>query len=162
MNPSGSNRIGPSGGWSPISSTWRLRQPGRSYFSLVIPPPNVTGSLHMGHMFEHCDHRRAGALAAHVRRKLRCGFRAPITPGSRRRSWWRGNWPSEGLTRQRPGAREVRRARLEVEGRIRRQDRRADEAGRRELRLDPRARSRWNRGFPARCARRSCGCTKRA
>ena len=23
------------------------------YFSLVIPPPNVTGSLHMGHMFEH-------------------------------------------------------------------------------------------------------------
>src|SRR5437016_7280510 len=27
--------------------------PGESYFSLVIPPPNVTGSLHMGHMFEH-------------------------------------------------------------------------------------------------------------
>jgi valyl-tRNA synthetase len=26
--------------------------PGR-YFSLVIPPPNVTGSLHMGHMLEH-------------------------------------------------------------------------------------------------------------
>src|SRR5690349_11635312 len=24
-----------------------------NYFSLVIPPPNVTGSLHMGHMFEH-------------------------------------------------------------------------------------------------------------
>jgi valyl-tRNA synthetase len=23
------------------------------YFSLVIPPPNVTGSLHIGHMFEH-------------------------------------------------------------------------------------------------------------
>jgi valyl-tRNA synthetase len=27
-------------------------RPGR-YFSLVIPPPNVTGSLHMGHMLEH-------------------------------------------------------------------------------------------------------------
>jgi valyl-tRNA synthetase len=27
--------------------------PGDAYFSLVIPPPNVTGSLHMGHMFEH-------------------------------------------------------------------------------------------------------------
>src|SRR5258708_40281897 len=26
---------------------------GEPYFSLVIPPPNVTGSLHMGHMFEH-------------------------------------------------------------------------------------------------------------
>ena len=28
-------------------------KPGDPYFSLVIPPPNVTGSLHMGHMFEH-------------------------------------------------------------------------------------------------------------
>jgi valyl-tRNA synthetase len=28
-------------------------RPGENYFSLVIPPPNVTGSLHMGHMFEH-------------------------------------------------------------------------------------------------------------
>jgi valyl-tRNA synthetase len=27
--------------------------PGEPYFSLVIPPPNITGSLHMGHMFEH-------------------------------------------------------------------------------------------------------------
>ncbi|MGH9483281.1 MAG: class I tRNA ligase family protein, partial [Terriglobales bacterium] len=25
----------------------------RSMWSLVIPPPNVTGSLHMGHMLEH-------------------------------------------------------------------------------------------------------------
>ena len=24
-----------------------------AYFSLVIPPPNVTGSLHMGHMLDH-------------------------------------------------------------------------------------------------------------
>src|SRR5712692_8642084 len=28
-------------------------KPGEPYFSLVIPPPNVTRSLHMGHMFEH-------------------------------------------------------------------------------------------------------------
>src|SRR5262245_57185349 len=28
-------------------------RPGEPYFSLVIPPPNVTGSLHMGHRFEH-------------------------------------------------------------------------------------------------------------
>jgi valyl-tRNA synthetase len=25
------------------------------YFSLVIPPPNVTGVLHMGHMLEHTE-----------------------------------------------------------------------------------------------------------
>src|ERR1035437_6073056 len=40
--------------------------PGR-VFSLVIPPPNVTGSLHIGHMLEHTEidvtirlHRMAG------------------------------------------------------------------------------------------------------
>jgi valyl-tRNA synthetase len=29
--------------------------PGRPVFSLVIPPPNVTGVLHMGHMLEHTE-----------------------------------------------------------------------------------------------------------
>jgi valyl-tRNA synthetase len=29
--------------------------PGKSSFSLVIPPPNVTGSLHIGHMLEHTE-----------------------------------------------------------------------------------------------------------
>src|SRR5712692_9287049 len=28
-------------------------KPGQPVFSLVIPPPNVTGSLHIGHMLEH-------------------------------------------------------------------------------------------------------------
>src|SRR5258706_5185727 len=27
----------------------------RRVFSLVIPPPNVTGSLHIGHMLEHSE-----------------------------------------------------------------------------------------------------------
>lgn len=30
--------------------------PKRPYFSIVIPPPNVTGTLHMGHAFEHTLH----------------------------------------------------------------------------------------------------------
>jgi valyl-tRNA synthetase len=29
--------------------------PARPTFSLVIPPPNITGSLHMGHMLEHTE-----------------------------------------------------------------------------------------------------------
>jgi len=29
--------------------------PARARFSLVIPPPNVTGSLHIGHMLEHTE-----------------------------------------------------------------------------------------------------------
>ncbi|MBI5282426.1 MAG: valine--tRNA ligase [Candidatus Solibacter usitatus] len=32
-----------------------VRLPGRDVFSLVIPPPNVTGSLHIGHMLEHTE-----------------------------------------------------------------------------------------------------------
>ncbi len=31
------------------------KKAGRPVFSLVIPPPNVTGSLHMGHMLEHTE-----------------------------------------------------------------------------------------------------------
>jgi valyl-tRNA synthetase len=30
-------------------------EPARPRFSLVIPPPNVTGSLHIGHMLEHTE-----------------------------------------------------------------------------------------------------------
>ncbi len=32
-----------------------LTPPGREVFSLVIPPPNVTGMLHIGHMLEHTE-----------------------------------------------------------------------------------------------------------
>ncbi|MFZ5928478.1 MAG: valine--tRNA ligase [Acidobacteriota bacterium] len=31
------------------------KQDGKEVFSLVIPPPNVTGSLHIGHMLEHTE-----------------------------------------------------------------------------------------------------------
>jgi valyl-tRNA synthetase len=31
----------------------QLRPPDKGTYSLAIPPPNVTGSLHMGHMLEH-------------------------------------------------------------------------------------------------------------
>jgi valyl-tRNA synthetase len=40
--------------WWVEHNTYRAEaHPGQPYFSLAIPPPNVTGSLHMGHMFEH-------------------------------------------------------------------------------------------------------------
>jgi len=38
------------------SGIFRPRRSGQApIFSLVIPPPNVTGSLHMGHMLEHTE-----------------------------------------------------------------------------------------------------------
>src|SRR3982074_3833256 len=30
-------------------------KPGQKIFSIVIPPPNVTGSLHIGHMLDHTE-----------------------------------------------------------------------------------------------------------
>ena len=35
------------------SSLQILIHPVRNAFSIVLPPPNVTGSLHMGHAFQH-------------------------------------------------------------------------------------------------------------
>ncbi len=49
--------------------------PGTPYFSLVIPPPNVTGSLHMGHMFEH------SIIDAQVRWQRMCGKVTLWVPG---------------------------------------------------------------------------------
>ena len=90
--------------------------PGEPYFSLAIPPPNVTGSLHMGHMFEH------SIIDAQIRWRrmkrrdgIRCGCRAPTTRASRRRSWWSGRSPPR-VYQARPGPREIRSARVEVEG----------------------------------------------
>ena len=45
-------------------------------FSVVIPPPNVTGSLHMGHAFEHA------LIDATIRRKRMQGYRALWLPGT--------------------------------------------------------------------------------
>jgi valyl-tRNA synthetase len=47
----------------------------RPSFTIVIPPPNVTGSLHMGHAFEHT------LMDALVRRKRMQGFEALWLPG---------------------------------------------------------------------------------
>jgi valyl-tRNA synthetase len=51
------------------------RHPARPYFSIVIPPPNVTGSLHMGHAL---DHSIQDAL---IRRRRMQGAEALWLPG---------------------------------------------------------------------------------
>jgi valyl-tRNA synthetase len=50
--------------------------PGSPYFSLVIPPPNVTGSLHMGHMFEHA------IIDAQIRWRRMTGVKTLWLPGT--------------------------------------------------------------------------------
>ncbi|MFJ9144241.1 valine--tRNA ligase [Streptomyces griseus] len=48
---------------------------GKPPYSIVIPPPNVTGSLHLGHAFEHT------LIDALVRRKRMQGYEALYQPG---------------------------------------------------------------------------------
>ncbi len=45
-------------------------------FCIVIPPPNITGSLHMGHAFEH------SLIDATIRRKRMQGYAALWLPGT--------------------------------------------------------------------------------
>ena len=45
-------------------------------FCIVIPPPNVTGQLHMGHAFEH------SLIDATIRRKRMQGYAALWLPGT--------------------------------------------------------------------------------
>ena len=51
-------------------------EPGHEYFSLAIPPPNVTGSLHMGHMFEH------SIIDAQIRWRRMTGLKTLWVPGT--------------------------------------------------------------------------------
>ena len=45
-------------------------------YSIVIPPPNVTGSLHMGHALQHT------MMDVLTRYKRMCGFRTLWLPGT--------------------------------------------------------------------------------
>ena len=48
----------------------------KARFSIVIPPPNLTGSLHMGHALQHTLHDIL------VRWKRMCGFNTLWLPGT--------------------------------------------------------------------------------
>ncbi|MGI9164962.1 MAG: valine--tRNA ligase [Pyrinomonadaceae bacterium] len=51
------------------------RDPNAPVFSIVIPPPNVTGSLHMGHALQHT------MMDVLARYKRMCGYRTLWLPG---------------------------------------------------------------------------------
>jgi valyl-tRNA synthetase len=63
--------------WWVEHQTFRAEaRPGEPYFSLAIPPPNVTGSLHMGHMFEH------SIIDAQIRWRRMLGLNTLWLPGT--------------------------------------------------------------------------------
>jgi valyl-tRNA synthetase len=51
------------------------RNPNAPVYSIVIPPPNVTGSLHMGHALQHT------LMDVLTRHKRMCGYRTMWLPG---------------------------------------------------------------------------------
>ncbi len=61
-------------------------------YTIMMPPPNVTGSLHMGHALtitlQDMLIRFTACAAA-----TRCGSRAPTMPASPPRWWSSGSWP---------------------------------------------------------------------
>ena len=94
-------------------------------FSIVIPPPNVTGSLHMGHALQHT------MMDVLTRYKRMCGYRTLWLPGMDHAGistqlMVTRELKKEGINRHDLGPRKVYRARLEVEEGIGRSDHEAD------------------------------------
>jgi valyl-tRNA synthetase len=56
-------------------------------FVIVIPPPNITGRLHMGHALNNTVQDILMPLSSAWRAAMCCGSPAPITPASPPR-WW--------------------------------------------------------------------------
>ena len=59
---------------TPASKTAHLDD--KPPFTILLPPPNVTGNLHMGHMFEHAE------TDILVRWRRMCGGRVLWLPGT--------------------------------------------------------------------------------
>ena len=102
-------------------------RPGAPVFSIVIPPPNVTGSLHIGHMFEHTMmdaavrwHRMKGDVTLWVPGTDHAGIATQMVVERQLRT--------EGITRQQLGREEFERRvwqwKEEYGGRINQQIRR--------------------------------------
>ena len=136
--------------------------PDKKPFSIVMPPPNVTGQLHMGHAL---DCTLQDIL---TRFKRMQGYDALWLPGTRPRRHRHPDQGGGGAAQQggpdplRPGPREVPGARL---GSGRRSTAAASSSSRR--RWAPPATgaataSPWTRAAPRPCARPSASCMKRA
>jgi hypothetical protein len=117
----------------PSASEASSRLDGQSPFVILLPPPNVTGSLHMGHMFEHTE----SDILARWRRMR--GDRALWVPGTDHagiatQMLVERQVVSEGTTGSRWAAR-LCGARVEVARALRRRHPWPDEAARRVGRL---------------------------
>ena len=103
-------------------------------FVMMMPPPNVTGSLHMGHMLSHTVHDVI------VRRKRMQGFNTLWLPGMDHAGIATQNVVERELRERGPepprsGTRKIRSPRLAMEGTIRRHHPETDSPDRVFMRL---------------------------
>ena len=111
--------------------------PGR-VFSLVIPPPNVTGFLHIGHMLEHTEidvtvrwHRMLGDNTLWLPGTDHAGIATQMVVERQ--------LAEEGINHRDLGREEFEERVWQWKAAIRRHHQAADDPPRRQLRLDPRA-----------------------
>ena len=124
-------------------------------FSIVLPPPNITGSIHIGHMLEHTQidmlvrwHRMRGHRTLWLPGMDHAGIATQFVVERQ--------LAKEKIRRQDLGREEFERRVWEWKARKRRHDQGADDSPRRVLRLDARAihartgaLSRGDRSLPA-------------
>ncbi len=70
---------------------------------ILLPPPNVTGSLHMGHMFEQTEMRHPGPLAPHARRSRAVGAGHRSRRHRHADDGRAASWRTKATTRQKLG-----------------------------------------------------------
>ena len=125
-------------GWCEKGYFTPERDPEKKPFTIVIPPPNVTGQLHMGHAL---DETLQDIL---IRYKRMQGFSALWVPGTDHAGIATQIKVEEDLPQERrshplrPRTREVPRARLGLEKTVRRPHHLPAQKARLLLRLDPR------------------------
>ncbi len=76
-------------GWEQAGYFHAEPDPNRPPYCIVIPPPNVTGALHLGHALNNT----LQDIMIRMKRMqglIRSGCPVPIMPGSPRRRWSKG------------------------------------------------------------------------
>ena len=133
-------------------------RPGRPYFRSSFPPPNVTGSLHIGHMLDHTEidvtvrwHRMSGET--------------PWLPGTDHagiatQMVVERQLAQEGLPRVSLGREEFERRVWQWKDEVWRHHQAADVRRAARAATGPANDSPWIRACPAPCARRSSACAK--
>ena len=130
-------------------------------YSIVIPPPNVTGTLHMGHAFQDT------IMDALIRYQRMRGFDTLWQPGTDHagiatQMVVERQLNAEGTSRIAARPRSLRRARLGMEEALRRSDRAANCAVSAHRSTGSATTSRWIRTSRRRSPKSSCVCTRRA